>query len=82
MNNLKFEEKKSEVKVPVRRDIACHALLSGLLRRKQLAMMWKEEAHAGIEHYHCHSSLHVIAKAKPEAIRELSLQQNHKKQEL
>ncbi|MDR1120860.1 MAG: hypothetical protein LBM08_08075, partial [Dysgonamonadaceae bacterium] len=43
---------------------------AGLLRRKRLAMTCRE-------HHHCGFSLHVIAKAKPEAIRKLSLQQNH-----
>jgi hypothetical protein len=48
-----------------------YALLpAGLLHRKRLAMTCEE-------HRHCGFSLHVIAKAKPEAIQKLSLQQNH-----
>jgi hypothetical protein len=82
MNNLEFAEKESEVKFPVRRGIACNALLPGLFRRKWLAMTWKEETYTGMEYRYYNSSLHDIAKAKPEAIRKLSLQQNHKKQEL
>jgi hypothetical protein len=81
-NNLKFEEKKSEVKFPVRGGLTRNALLPGLLRRKWLAMTWKEETYTGMEYRYYNSSLPVIAKVKPEAIRKLLLQQNHKKQEL
>jgi hypothetical protein len=52
------------------RGMACHALLPGLLHRKRFAMTGSEESHASREHRYSNSSLHVIAKAKPEAIQD------------
>jgi hypothetical protein len=55
------------------RGVACNALMPGLLRRKRLAMTGREELHTGRKSRRYASSLHVIAKAKPEAIQERNM---------